>query len=252
MRIVRLIIFGFLFFSSPVIAQDCTGPSGQYGEILFNRDNDVFQGCTQGAGWVALHEATGYSSPPSSPTNCSNIGDTCDDGSIYAGLSPDGNVAMYTTPADAPGSYTWNDGSSNWVDTAMENCVSYSPGAQASCRTGEANAALLVGLSGSGTPAPYDAAEYCDGLSAHGYSDWYLPALDELNVLYENLVDQNGDNTPGGPLGSTYGFNTSGMSAYWASSEVNNQYAGAQMFDSGFQSSGEKSYSMVLVRCVRK
>ncbi|MCG8322099.1 MAG: DUF1566 domain-containing protein, partial [Cytophagales bacterium] len=60
------------------------------------------------------------------PTGCPNIGDVCADGSVHAGLSPDGNVAMYTTPANA-GSYTWNKGSTNWINTAMVNCINGTP-----------------------------------------------------------------------------------------------------------------------------
>src|ERR1039457_3929600 len=36
------------------------------------------------------------------------IGDAMPDGSIYAGTSPDSNKPMYTTPADAPLTYTFN------------------------------------------------------------------------------------------------------------------------------------------------
>jgi len=207
-----------------------------------------------------LYVATGGSG--SQPvTGCSAIGDTCDDGTIYAGLSPDGNVPMYTTPADAPGgiAYAWNDGTTNWADTTMTNCTIGSPGPQASCQTGQANTDLLVGLNGSGTPAPYTAAEYCAGLAppdaaALGHSDWYVPAQDELNVLYENLVDQDGDNTPGGPLGSTFGFNTSNTYAgsyYMSSSENSNAHAISQRFGDGNQQTATKSNDIAL-RCVRK
>src|ERR1039458_577650 len=36
------------------------------------------------------------------------IGDAMPDGSVYAGTSPDSNKPMYTTPADAPLTYTFN------------------------------------------------------------------------------------------------------------------------------------------------
>ena len=35
------------------------------------------------------------------------IGDTMEDGTIYAGVSPDTNEPMYVTPADAPGTLKW-------------------------------------------------------------------------------------------------------------------------------------------------
>jgi len=36
------------------------------------------------------------------------IGDKMPDGTVYAGLSPDTNKPMYTTPADAPLTYNFN------------------------------------------------------------------------------------------------------------------------------------------------
>jgi hypothetical protein len=35
--------------------------------------------------------------------------------------------------------------------------------------------------------ASHPAAQYCEGLSIGGYSDWYLPARYELDIAYENL-----------------------------------------------------------------
>ena len=35
--------------------------------------------------------------------------------------------------------------------------------------------------------ASHPAAEFCEGLSIGGYTDWYLPARDELEIAYYNL-----------------------------------------------------------------
>ncbi len=166
------------------------------------------------------------------PTGCSTIGDVCSDGSVYAGLSPDGNIAMYTTPADA-GTYTWDDGLNNSLDTAIVNCGTTGP----SCDTGAANTALLVALSGSGTPAPYVAAEYCDTLSVHGQTDWYLPARNELGLMYTNNV-------------AIGGFNTSGV-WYWSSTEWTQATARSIRFNDG-GAAGTNKLSLQLVRCTRK
>ena len=165
------------------------------------------------------------------PTGCPSIGDVCSDGSIYAGLSPDGNVAMYTTPADA-GSFLWLNGA-GWTDT-MVDCLGTTPGTASSCRTGEANTALLVGLSDGHDS--YDAALHCDGLSAHGHTDWYLPALDELDVLYDNRV------AIGGFIAAPY----------WSSSERDNDFAREQRFSNGTQGAGDKYGMGQRVRCVRR
>ncbi len=249
-RLVHILSFVIVFAGflvAPGAARaDCTDPNATIGVIYYNSSYDVYMGCTANKNWVAFHDigCPAGDGCPSGPQNCSNIGDTCDDGSIYAGLSPDGNVAMYTTPADAPSTYTWNDGTSNWVDTAMVNCTDASPGTASSCQTGEANTTLLVGLNGSGTPAPYAAAEYCDGLSAHGYDDWYLPAQDELNLLYtnKNTGDLNGTFNETGSLPAGW---------YWSSSESFNTIARVQRFSDGVQDDGIKS-SGYSVRCVRR
>ena len=217
----------------------CSNPTGKTGEIIYNTSEDAFQGCTAD-GWMAFHEimdpCTGTTSDPA-------IGETCTDGSIYAGLSPDGNVAMYTTPADAASTYTWNDGTTNYTDMSMANCTDTSPGTAATCQTGEANTAFLVGATGE-PDYPFAAAEYCDGLTAHGYSDWYLPAQDELNVLYtnKNTGDLNGTFDKSGSFPAGW---------YWSSSESISNGARSQSFSDGGQTNGRKHFG-VAVRCVRR
>lgn len=237
MRILFTCLIILLSTSQAAWAQ-CVNPAGVKGEIVFNDDFNTPQYCDD-TNWIAM---VGAAAAPNGPQNCPNIGDTCNDGSIYAGLSPDGNVPMYTTPADA-GLITWDDGIGNFLDTAMVNCTDTSPGTAASCQTGEANTALLVALNGSGTPAPYAAAEYCNGLTnVLGHSDWYLPAQDELNVLYTNRVAIGGFNISGSfPAGW-----------YWSSSEIDGNDAKNQSFSDGLQSSVGNTSDGLSVRCVRR
>ena len=155
------------------------------------------------------------------------------DGSVYAGESPDGNVAMYTTPADA-GQFRWNDNSTNYVDTAMSNCGTDSPGGSGTCDTGAFNTAFLVSLNGTGSPAPYGAAEHCEGLTAHGHSDWYLPAQNEAHEQYTNRV-------------AIGGF---ASASYWTSSESSNNNGRTMNFDSGNNSNRDKDDNY-RIRCVR-
>jgi hypothetical protein len=160
-------------------------------------------------------------SAESTPANCANIGEVCGDGSIYAGTSPDGDVPMYTTPANAPGTYAWT--ATTYVNRGLTSTV-----------TGEANTAALV------TPNNHPAAQYCANLVAHTRDDWYLPSSEEIWVLETN------SNT--GALSGTLNANV-----HYTSSEVS-QFV-ARMLDNfgptpniGTASKGN-SYN---VRCVRK
>jgi hypothetical protein len=47
--------------------------------------------------------------------------------------------------------------------------------------------------------ADHPAAQFCEGLSVGGFSDWYLPARDELEICYYNLKPSTDPNF----LGST-------------------------------------------------
>lgn len=100
---------------------------------------------------------------------------------------------------------------------------------------GQNNTTQLISRFGSDAQAAY----MCDTLSAYGYTDWYLPARDELNKLYENKES----------LGSSV------MEAqYWSSTERNSDWyaAGwAQDFSSGHQFDQERTYVYNVV-CVRK
>ena len=66
--------------------------------------------------------------------------------------------------------------------------------------TGNANTIAIVTNQGEGSYA----AKLCFDLDLGGYSDWYLPSLNELNLLFNNQAIIGG-------------FNTSGL--YWSSSE---------------------------------
>ncbi len=82
------------------------------------------------------------------------------------------------------------------------------------------------------------AADICANLDLGGYSDWFLPSKDELNLMYENLHDIV---TPVG------GFSDS---SYWSSSEDVADRAWTQYFFSGNQGNYYK-YDSFRVRAVR-
>lgn len=70
---------------------------------------------------------------------------------------------------------------------------------------------------GSGTQHP--AANFCQGLSINGYSDWYLPATQEIDIAFGNLAYLSD-----WMVGGTEAFKNSGSSFnnggfYWTSRE---------------------------------
>lgn len=158
--------------------------------------------------------------------NCRNVGDICPDGTINAGLSPDGERSIYTTPNDLPWAVTWNDGSRDWtVVTGL-----------ASVTNGETNTARLAAIAISGYS--FNAAEYCENLESHGHKDWYLPARDELAILFNNKA-------------AIGGFFTDANAEYWSSTEYSNIFAWAHNFSTGFQNGAVKD-NFLRVRCIRR
>jgi hypothetical protein len=158
---------------------------------------------------------------PSGLPGCPNVGDQCDDDSYYIGEN--GAAKIYATTSTYQVSRTWNNGTTNWTVTGVTSMTD-----------GAGNTDDLVNLSDAG--APYEAANYCDGLTAHGHSDWYLPAKDELDLFWNE----------GSPVA---GINTSG-SWYWSSTENSNNLAWFQRFSDGYGYGNGKSTNR-LVRCVR-
>lgn len=188
---------------------------------------------------------TGWVPPIAAPTSakllpydpCINtIGAKCADGTIYAGTSPDCNVPMYTTPCDAGqtltgGTCTGTRSTLSWNNATTTN---YTTTGVSSTTTGKVNTSNLVALADAG--APYVAANTCAGLTFGNHLDWYLPAKDELNVLYTNRT-------------TIAGFFTGW---YWSATEYDSSYAWSQRFSNGSQSYSRPKDYRNYVRCVRR
>ena len=139
---------------------------------------------------------------------------------------------------------------------------------------GPTNSASLASLGAS-----YQAAVYCEGLTIGGYSDWYLPSKNELEVLYYFLkpttdanITSSGSNanavspepistnyTSGSPAKTSagIGFRTGEMNAfasggYWSSTDYNSNFAWGQSFLSGNQFNYLSKSNSYSVRAVRR
>lgn len=105
---------------------------------------------------------------------------------------------------------------------------------------GAANTATIVSVLGAGNYA----AQVCSNLNYDGYSDWYLPAFDQLSAMYTASSTVN----KGDYLTTWVNF-TSGY--YWSSTEYTYMYAVARDFSSGVPVGAFKGLNLYGVRCVR-
>ena len=107
----------------------------------------------------------------------------------------------------------------------------------------------------AGCTTPGTAADICANLTLGGYSDWFLPSKDELNLMWTNIGQGN---TLGlGNLGyyliesNRFGFSDG---SYWSSTESGGSNAWRQNFYNGLQyytnGTGTKSFNFS-VRAIR-
>jgi hypothetical protein len=124
--------------------------------------------------------------------------------------------------------------------------------------------------------ASHPAAEFCEGLTIGGFSDWYMPAKNELEVCYYNLKPtttsnntSSGTNTNAVPSrASNYTSGTPAQTSatnfqsgnaeafsaaveYWSSTEASSTNAWAAFFGTGEQLSRGKTTGNS-VRAVRR
>ena len=143
------------------------------------------------------------------------VGDTCLGGKVFYVSGGHGLVAM-TSDTSASATFGCYDGS------ALTGADSTTNGAQNTID-------IVAGCSTAGI-----AARLCSDLSSGGYTDWYLPAKDQLNTLY-------------GQRAVVGGFSTS---AYWSSTESNSTDAWLQNINTGYQGTLSKNAAFY-VRCIR-
>lgn len=141
---------------------------------------------------------------------------------------------------------------------------------------GPTNSASLAALGST-----YEAATFCEAVNTGGYTDWYMPAKNELEVCYyylkPNTIDPN-DTSSGSnanavspePISTNYtdtappqtaatNFRTGASSqefvfdqVYWSSTENNSTLAWDQLFLQGGQFTDAKVSTGVYVRAVRR
>ncbi len=157
-----------------------------------------------------------------SSTKVYKIGDTGPAGGIVfydKGKVSDGWRYLEAAPSDQSSGVPWWNGSYVSIVTGT------------GLGTGKSNTDAIIAAQGSGSYA----ATLCRNLTLGGYSDWYLPSRDELNLMYVNLKKAG--------LG---GF---GEGWLWSSSQNSYNYAWDQSFSVGAQDGGYKAYGYPVRAC---
>ncbi len=150
------------------------------------------------------------------------------------GRGPAGGIVFYDKGRESDGwryleAWTADEvGSNQWKTSRTET-----PGTSTAIGSGYRNTYTAM----AGTQHP--AAEVVRNATHGGYTDWFLPSKDELNLMHENLHD----------IADPVGGFASG--SYWSSSEGRSYSAWYQDFRSGAQGGNRKGVNFYRVRAVR-
>ena len=158
-------------------------------------------------------------------------GTQCTSGNYFLGTL--GAFRYMTTPGGCTNSATPT--CSNSTDSVSKIYGAYNVSQGTDLSNGASNTNLLV--TNDGTAA---AAIYCSNLVYGGYSDWFLPATNELSLLWNALSASHRLSI--GVASSAY---------YTSSSELDATDARLRLSSDGSEAQGQKS-SEFLVRCMRR
>ena len=147
-----------------------------------------------------------------------SVGDNYQGGIVFY-VDETGKHGLIAAPSDQSAGSPWYN--STYIVTGASG---------AAIGTGQSNTTRIVRAQGAGGYA----AKLCDDLVLNGYSDWYLPSKEELNLLYQNR------NLIGG-FSNAY---------YWSSSENGSSTAWSLGFPNGNQGHSYKD-GTCRVRAVR-
>ena len=170
--------------------------------------------------------------PP--PTFTYKVGDTGPGGGIIFFVDRYDEYAGFTYLEVAPVS---TQVQRTWVTNVNSNRTTVVSGADSRALGGGYQNTLDI-VAQTGNVAATCAAKYCDALTSGGKSDWYLPSVSEIKMIYEVVHLNLGV----GGFASDY---------YWSSSEIASTDAWLQDFFYGYQFNNTKDF-LTYVRPMRK
>jgi hypothetical protein len=100
---------------------------------------------------------------------------------------------------------------------------------------GDANTSAIL----TQNPSEYSAALVCSNYERDGFSDWYLPAIEELNLIYtyKCVINRSLSQIPGADE-----FLMNYNSQYWSSTEINQGSAWLVFFTQGYSNYYNEGY----------
>jgi len=135
------------------------------------------------------------------------------DNNLTIGQSYQGGIIAYI---DSTGQHGLIAATEDQIEIQWYNGTNIVIGTGTAIGTGLTNTnAIIAAHDGSGSYAASIARDYNGG----GYTDWFLPSKDELNILYENKT----------AIGGFTDY------SYWSSTEFDNVNAWKQYFNDGNQ-----------------
>jgi hypothetical protein len=172
-------------------------------------------------GWIAFQACLLLSACEKEPGEPlpGKIGDTYQGGIVFF-IDASGNHGLLAAQTDQSGSMVWFNGS--FFDTGATSLTD-----------GSVNTDLIISV--NGTSSEY-AARTCRDFRGRGFTDWYLPAKDELNMMYQlkGVIKNFGNNI------------------YWSSSQYAVGEIWVQDFETGQQHLDNASDGAgVAVRAIR-
>lgn len=207
-------------FLNPAVGQVCTGDTIYIGSLSWGSESvnsgppDRYMTTPGGCGDIPAAEKVTSSNSPYSDYPSADFTPTCTHGTDSLQKA-------------------WMQSTATYVN--LPELTDHTTTASIDNNYGSHNTTVMASKNTSAEGGPYPAALYCDKLVYGGYSDWYLPSRQELNLFFQNY-----SKIPG--LTGNY---------YWSSTEYSQNYAWIFYPNSNYFSYNSKS-STHYVRCVRR